>query len=175
MMTPQSSNSSADTYYDVDARKRTVATMCLSPPNLIPTAIPVTDKPLLTSHDTTSTTTSEKTAPVMLELAPGVQIHLRGAEETQKAIDTGFYIQCECMFCSVSDTSTSNDAGATDGNEMYCILDCDYFICPNCRSVHPNPISTNANVPSSSSDRGTTRYPGGLGLGFRLEKESRHL
>ena len=145
--------------------------MCLSPPNLTKTATP-TDTQLSTAVGTT--TTNGRTDAVMLELAPGVQIHLRGAEETQRAIHTGFYIQCECMFCSVSDTSTSNNAGDPGNNEMYCILDCDYFICPKCRSIHPNPISTNANVPTASSNRGTC-YPGGLGLGFRLENESRHL
>ena len=151
-MTPQSNNN----YYDVDSSTRAVATMCLSPPNLSTSAIPVAN---------IAPNAPLSTAAVMVELAPGVQIQLRGSEETQKAINTGFYIQCECMLCSVSDVSASNHSS---GNEIYCILDCDYFICPTCRSVQPNPISTNSNVPTDVSN-GDTRYPGGLGLGFRME------
>jgi hypothetical protein len=140
-----------------------------------------TDLSPLSTAGSSCTTAS----PVMLDLAPGVQIRLRGADETQVAIDTGFYIQCECMLCSVPDltvmsTSTSNESTTTTanttmtettsssnngGDEIYCILDCDYFICPKCRSVNLNPMSIHANTPHSSSVRS---YPGGLGLGFRV-------
>jgi hypothetical protein len=191
IMTPQSGKSN---FYDVgSADTRTIATMCISPSNLensTPVNIPTTsnvDTSRTTVEAVTTLDTSRtqdmtarnnivNTVPVMLDLAPGVKIHLRGAEETQRAINTGFYIQCECLVCSVAGASSSSSSSSTSSpntpkNEMYCILDCDYFICPTCRSVHPNPISTNSNDPSTPSrNQHGPRYPGGLGLGFYLEK-----
>jgi hypothetical protein len=172
--TPQRSTNA----FNVDATEtRTLASMCISPPNLASSSAPTTAEVAIDTTTAVTTDTSMivdstvvnggKPVPVMLDLAPGVQIHLRGADETQMAINTGFYIQCECLFCSVADASSPSSTP----DEMYCILDCDYFICPTCRSVHPNPISTNSNIPTTTLlNQHGTRYPGGLGLGFRLEQ-----
>jgi hypothetical protein len=111
---------------------------------------PASGAPANGSHPTAPATPRDK---VLLEIAPGVKLHLRGAEETHAAMTNGFFVQCECFLC------------ATTGNEdaLYCILDCDYFLCPECRSVYPNPIRTNSTRGLSS-----TQLPGGLGLGFRM-------
>ncbi len=154
-LTPPPSNK----YYDIDTRVRTVATMCTSPLNdttdTTSVVVPTTDPTASTLVDT-SMTTNDTTDAVMVDLTPGVKIQLRGAHETETAIRTGFYVQCDCLVCSVS---------TTHGNDIYCILDCDYFICPTCRSVNPNPISTAS--PVSNDD---ARYPGGLGIGFHLDQ-----
>ena len=145
-------------YYNIDTRVRTVATMCTSPLNDTIDAtrvdVPTTDTTMTSTLVDQST--NDTTDPVMVDLAPGVKIQLRGANETEAAIRTGFYIQCDCLVCSAS---------TTPADEIYCILDCDYFICPTCRSVHPNPISTASSVTNDDA-----RYPGGLGIGFRLDQ-----
>jgi hypothetical protein len=104
-----------------------------------------------TPANASSLTTALPRDKVLVEIAPGVKLHLRGAAETRAAMANGFYVQCECFLCS------------TDRNVLYCILDCDYFLCPDCRSVYPNPIRTNSMLGTPSS----TELPGGLGLGFR--------
>lgn len=78
---------------------------------------------------------------IMVEIAPGVNVPLRGAAETERAIANSFYVQCECFACQKS--------------PLYCILDAEYFLCPNCRSISPSPLQ------SSSGN-------GGLGMGFEL-------
>ena len=177
ILTPRSYSTNNNNTSSVNTTARTAAAMCISPPNMTRSVIPsaadvVTD---ITTAATSTAVSIVKAAPVMLDIAPGVQIHLRGADETQMAINTGFYIQCECMVCSVSSSSTTSPETGRGNDDMYCILDCDYFICPTCRSVHPNPISTNSNAPTTtttslSSNHHGARYPGGLGLGFRLEQ-----
>jgi len=79
----------------------------------------------------------------MIEIAPGVMMALRGAEETEKAIDNGFYVQSMCSNCQ---------------SDVFCILDCSCFICPDCKSMSPNPLSIE-----------DTEHTGGLGLGFRMQ------
>jgi hypothetical protein len=141
----------------------------------INTAMEVTETN--TPNDNSSNTASSSNMElVMIDIAPGVRIRLRGADETESAISNGFYVHCDCMFCSISDftSSTNRSTGTTSAlnlnlnqdDELYCILDCDYFICPSCLSINPNPISMNANTPELPS---VTTYQGGLGLGFRLE------
>jgi len=97
----------------------------------------------------TTTPTPNSTTTNMVEISPGVLLPLRGAEETRKAIQAGFYVQCECLACSAP--------------KLHCVLDCDCFLCPDCRSVTPNPLKC--------GDGGGDEYNnGGLGLGFRLNE-----
>ena len=175
-ITPQRrSNSSSN----VDTNEiRRISAMCSIPPNIKTSALPPTSNILTAATTKIGTSMAGGTAaaisdpkaiPVMLDLAPGVKVHLRGADETQMAINNGFYIQCECLFCSATDASSSSRSSSNKPDEIYCILDCDYFLCPTCRSVYPNPISTNSNEPTTVllNEHGS-RYAGGLGLGFRL-------
>jgi hypothetical protein len=101
----------------------------------------------------------------MIEIAPGVEIRLRDAEETENAIAHGFYIQCECLYCTTVSSNTLT-------RDVYCILDCDYVLCPECRTIYPNPLTTsiggtNMNTPVNGSTA-TTSCTGGLGLGFHI-------
>jgi hypothetical protein len=82
---------------------------------------------------------------IMIEIAPGIEVALRGAEETQDAIDFGFYVTTPCCTCQA---------------DISCILDCDYFVCPDCRSISPNPL-----VPSSIHP---INEANSLGLGFHM-------
>jgi len=110
------------------------------------------------SYNSISTTgTSSKN---MVEISPGVSLPLRGAEETELAIAAGFYVQCECLACS----STNNNNSAN----LHCILDCSYFLCPDCRSVAPNPLQADGDGDGSAANEGQ----GGLGLGFRLSQQN---
>jgi hypothetical protein len=85
--------------------------------------------------------------PVMIEIAPGIEVALRGAEETQVAIDIGFYVTTQCWTCQAN---------------VSCILDCNYFVCPDCHSVSPNPVfSSHSTI--HSFDKATS-----LGLGFHM-------
>jgi hypothetical protein len=102
---------------------------------------------------TTTTTAPQPATKIMIEIAPGVEVALRGAEETQMAIDNGFYVECACVCCSTN-----------INNSMYCILDCDYFLCPDCRSISPNPLA------EADSSTNTANSSGGLGMGFRMEQ-----
>ena len=106
----------------------------------------------VTPTRTTATTT-------MIEIAPGVSLPLRGAEETQQAIAAGFYVECECQACVPS-------SAGEHPPPLHCILDCDYFLCPDCRSVAPNPLK--------AEDGGDTTSSGGLGMGFRLQLQQPH-
>jgi hypothetical protein len=75
--------------------------------------------------------------PATIELFPGTFLRLRGAEETLRAMDEGFIITCECVYCN---------------QEICCIEDASYIICPDCRTVSPTYM-----------DGGV----GGIGLGYK--------
>merc|ERR1712176_648859 len=59
----------------------------------------------------------------MIEIVPGVEKLLRGAEETSNAIDSDFIATYKCFSCE---------------STVVCIRDAEYVICPECRVVGPN-------------------------------------
>ena len=85
----------------------------------------------------------------VVELCPGVYARLRGAAETYNCIETDGYIPVLCVACT---------------QEILCIEDASYVLCPHCKIVSPlprereDPFHTTA-MPSSVVD-------GGVGLGF---------
>lgn len=100
-------------------------------------------------------------ANVAVEIAPGVRVALRGAVvETRGAMASGFYVQCVRLCCTSSSGGGDSKSGGGGGN-LHCILDCEYFLRPDCRSVSPNLLS--------AADSFKENVSGGLGLGFRME------
>lgn len=71
-----------------------------------------------------------------IEVQPGVNLPLRGKDETLQAIACNFSLQTICMVCSL---------------ELACIADAEYVLCPVCKSI--SPIDSN------------TGNGGGVGLG----------
>lgn len=80
-----------------------------------------------------------------VEISPGVDVRLRGADETWKAIENDFYMPAECMACCAN---------------LFCILDADYVLCPDCRVV-------------SRMEGGSVQGNGGVGLGFKYSNLSK--
>lgn len=68
-----------------------------------------------------SRTQQERKSP-MIEIAPGLRLPLRGAEETTDAIRKHYISPNTCFACSKT---------------IYCIKDAEYFICPSCYVVSP--------------------------------------
>jgi len=99
----------------------------------------------------------------LIEIQPGVSLPLRGAEETEQAIAAGFYVQCECLAGCGSSNADDDD----DTRHLHCILDCDYFLCPDCRSITANPLK------EGDGSSAVVAGEGGLGLGFRLQPQDR--
>jgi hypothetical protein len=80
-----------------------------------------------------------------IEISPGVQVRLRGADETWKAIEHDYYMPSECICCE---------------STIFCIQDADYVLCPDCRVV-------------SRLEDSSSRGMGGVGLGFKYEELAR--
>jgi hypothetical protein len=80
-----------------------------------------------------------------IEISPGVQVCLRGADETWKAIENDYYMPAECICCE---------------STIFCIQDADYVLCPDCRVV-------------SRMEGISSRGMGGVGLGFKYEALAR--
>jgi hypothetical protein len=80
-----------------------------------------------------------------IEISPGVQVHLRGADETWEAIEHDYYMPTECICCE---------------STIFCIRDADYVLCPDCRVV-------------SRLEDSSSRGIGGVGLGFKYEDLAR--
>ena len=79
-------------------------------------------------------------APVtQIEIAPGVTTHLRGTQETLRAIEKDFYMPTRCFCCQL---------------DLLCIMDANYVLCPDCRVVSP------------MEGCATGFHNGGVGLGF---------
>lgn len=79
-------------------------------------------------------------APVtQIEIAPGVITHLRGTQETLRAIANDFYMPTQCFCCQL---------------DLLCIMDANYVLCPDCRVV----------IPMEGCATGMNN--GGVGLGF---------
>jgi hypothetical protein len=79
-----------------------------------------------------------------IQVAPGVCIKFRGADETWSCIERDFYMPTMCISCM---------------QELCCIQDADYVICPSCRTVSP----MRGMVASTNNNTG---HGGGVGLGF---------
>lgn len=89
-----------------------------------------------------STTNRSRAADQGLEvaIAPGVTAPLRGAQETTQAVRQDFITNVACWGCQ---------------QEVYCIADCRWAVCPGCRTISP------------LEDNGlTSRRQWGLGLGL---------
>jgi hypothetical protein len=82
---------------------------------------------------------------VTIEISPGVHVHLRGADETWKAIANDYYMPAECICCE---------------STIFCIQNADYVLCPDCRVV-------------SRMDGPSSHGMGGVGLGFKYEDLAR--
>jgi hypothetical protein len=81
----------------------------------------------------------------MIEVAPGEWFHLRGADETWRAIENDFFMPCTCISC---------------GQVIFCIEDASFVVCPQCRVVTPMDMDSHDN-------------DGGVGLGFTMEDLSK--
>jgi hypothetical protein len=92
-----------------------------------------------------SSSASTGIASTMVEISPGVHEPLRGADETMRAVRQDFYVPTSCFGCS---------------NEIFCIADAKYVICPECRVVSP--------VEEGELD-GQKLEQRGIGLGFTCE------
>ena len=79
-------------------------------------------------------------SPPRIEIAPGVTARLRGSAETFECVERDFYLPVNCFCCS---------------QELCCIMDAGYVICPTCRVVSP-------------MDNGVGNE-GGVGLGFSFD------
>jgi hypothetical protein len=86
-----------------------------------------------------------------IEIAPGVHVRLRGADETWKAIANDFYMPAECICCE---------------SMIFCIQNADSVWCPDCRVV------SRMEDPSSGGE-GDVGGMGGVGLGFKYEDLAR--
>jgi hypothetical protein len=91
--------------------------------------------------ESVSSSDDEHEETLMLEVAPGLEVKLRGSSETRRAIKNWKIIQVQCLECSV---------------QLHCIEDAEFLLCPHCRCVSPlsmvGQVKTNAN---------------GVGLGFQ--------
>lgn len=85
---------------------------------------------------------TEKRSDVIIEVAPGVQVVLRGSQETWEAIKDDFYMPCHCIGCDTS---------------LFVIQDAAYVLCPQCYSIVP--------LEGEFIDRAVS----GVGMGFVIE------
>ena len=90
------------------------------------------------------TTVRPVRAYTLIEISPGVTTKLRGAEETISAVRDSFFTKVMCWGCDQA---------------IFCILDCRWTICPNCRFVSPLEYE-------KVSSAGVTGHSQGLGLGL---------
>ena len=84
--------------------------------------------------------------PLMVEISPGCVVPLRRTEETMDAVAMDFYRSTTCIGCS---------------EDMFCIVDVCYVVCPNCRTVGP--------LEGDKYFEGREITSEGLGLGFTTE------
>ena len=88
----------------------------------------------------------------MIEVAPGFQMRLRGADETWAAVERDFFGPATCFSCQMT---------------VFCILDAEYVLCPTCKVIFP--FEQDGEV-SEKSKKGAG---GGVGLGFSMEDLAR--
>jgi hypothetical protein len=94
----------------------------------------------------------------MIEISPGVNVRLRGADETWDCIGRDFFMPCTCLGCS---------------QELCCIQDATFVLCPACRVVSPMDNNTSCcseetNETFSCTATGS-QHQGGVGLGFTFD------
>jgi len=82
----------------------------------------------------------------LLEVAPGLLMHLMGTDETMKAIQAGHITVTSCVVC---------------GMDVHCHSDSEYVLCPDCRVVSPVNQLDNANM--------APQQGGLVGLGIKTE------
>jgi len=87
----------------------------------------------------------EENSPTLIEISPGVFEPLRPASETVKAVRVDFYVPIPCFGCT---------------QDIFCIADAKYVICPTCRVVSPI---------EAGALEGRSLKQHGLGLGFSCE------
>jgi len=91
-------------------------------------------------------------APQMeIEVSPGYYLRIRGAAETNRAIQQGRVRPTVCSCCT---------------NQLYCIMVAEYVICPTCREISPVDFKHNNSL----------GQVGGVGLGLTpdsLQQEMR--
>lgn len=80
---------------------------------------------------------------LMIQVAPGVKVPLRGSEETWEAINEDFYVPCICIGCQTT---------------LCVIQDAAYLLCPSCRTISP------------MEGHFVDHTLAGVGMGFRLEE-----
>ena len=97
------------------------------------------------SHQPITTTTTERP---LLELAPGLFMHLMGTDETMKAIHSGDITITSCVCCAI---------------DIYCSLEVEYILCPDCRVVSPVDQLDSNNVEKEPKNGGL------VGLGVKTE------
>uniref|UniRef100_A0A7S3DR05 Uncharacterized protein n=1 Tax=Entomoneis paludosa TaxID=265537 RepID=A0A7S3DR05_9STRA len=117
-------------------------------PLRIPLDRPGSSSPLLASHQVPVMGPRPLQQPkvTMVEISPGVQVPLRGAQETQEYVRQGWITFFTCCVCSL---------------DMFCIMDASFIMCPSCRVVNPFLLDKNVGA--------------GLGLGFTADELDRML
>jgi hypothetical protein len=113
---------------------------------IVATTTTLNDRKLAPSHQrlqlpTTTTTTTTMT----IEVAPGLSVRLRGADETWRAIQSDQYQPCTCMECNT---------------HMFCIADAWLVLCPTCRVASPVHVVVGTTI---------NHRDGGVGLGFTMD------
>ena len=68
----------------------------------------------------TPSPTPPPVAPRMIEVAPGLQVPLRGAQETCHAMEAGYMERATCLWCC---------------SKIACIADAAYILCPSCKAI----------------------------------------
>lgn len=91
--------------------------------------------------ESVSSSDDEHEEALMLEVAPGLEVKLRGSSETRRAIKSWKIIQVRCLECAV---------------QLHCIEDAEFLLCPHCRCV--SPLNMVGQVKSNAN---------GVGLGFQ--------
>lgn len=109
--------------------------------------------PIGPTSTNTSTTDSAPTAipsrveGVMIQVAPGVKLPLRGSEETWKAIEEGRVTVTTCLFCNI---------------ELQCLDNAQLVACPDCTMLSAvDQAFTSSEDPDSNADG---RYGVGVGV-----------
>ena len=91
-----------------------------------------------------------------VEVSPGVFLPLRGSEETLKALRQGDTTVLQCFLCQV---------------ELCCVCDCEWVLCPDCRTLTPVSSDPTDSLHKSLPD---LRHPHGVGLGLKTSMLATH-
>jgi hypothetical protein len=124
---------------------------------IVATTTTLNDRKLAPSHQlsqlpTTTTTTTTMTTTMTIEVAPGLSVRLRGADETWRAIQSDQYQPCTCMECNT---------------HMFCIADAWLVLCPTCRVASPVHVVVVGSAATTTT--AINHRDGGVGLGFTMD------